>query len=285
MRLLQIKNNGSLVLKQFDTRHEIPPYAILSHTWGRREALYDDLGKSKVVQDINGKFGATWQKVQFCVEQAKSDGLGYFWLDTCCIDRSNDLEVEEAVGAAYKWYKNSKRCYVLLLDVESDSLEGDGELAFRKGKWFTRSWTVPELLAPASMKSFSRSGTQLGDKGSLKNIIHEVIRIPVKALSKNDMSDFGVIECLSWAEDRHTTREEDSAYCLLGLFSCSMPIIYGEGRKRAWERLKWVIQEQRSDNICRWLSPSDPSTNYQKARRRQVPGTGVWLPESPEFKQ
>lgn len=102
MRLLQIESNGNLVLKHFDTGHEIPPYAILSHTWGRREALYDDLGKFKVVQDISGKLGAIWQKVRFCAEQAKRGDLDYFWLDTYCIDRSNDLEVEEAVNSAHK---------------------------------------------------------------------------------------------------------------------------------------------------------------------------------------
>jgi hypothetical protein len=204
----------------------------------------------------------------------------------------------------FRWYQNAKKCYVFLSDVENDTLESDSKHAFRQSKWFTRGWTLQELLAPPSVEFFSKGGAQLGDRESLKDTIHEVIGIPIEALSRSDFSDlsnFDIAKRFSWAENRRTTREEDGAYCLLGIFGIYMPLIYGEGKDHAMKRLKKKVQgasedvtgahrnntktrsqsqEERLGKICSWLSAPDPSTNYHKAHKQRQAETGLWLLES-----
>src|SRR5947207_2310346 len=111
------------------------------------------------------------------------------------------------------------------------------ESAFRGSRWFTRGWTLQELLAPVSVEFFSREATRLGDKQSLEQQIHEITGIPVSALQGRPLSDFTVDERMFWAAKRETKREEDKAYALLGIFDVHMPLIYGEGMKNARRRL------------------------------------------------
>ncbi|CAN9202054.1 unnamed protein product [Alternaria alternata] len=156
---------------------DIPPYAILSHTWGEQEVIFDDLKSLDNTNDIGPEKEAGWDKIRFCARQAERDGLDYFWVDTCCIDKTNSQELQEAINSMFCWYQNAEKCYVLLSDVENNSLEGNGSLrrrwkaAFRKSRWFNRGWTLQELLAPRSVEFFSREGELLGDKQSLKDTI------------------------------------------------------------------------------------------------------------------
>jgi hypothetical protein len=193
----------------------------------------------------------------------------------------------------FRWYQNAQKCYVFLSDVGSDTLEGDGELAFRQSRWFKRGWTLQELLAPHSVEFFSRDGARLGGKESLKHTIHEVTGIPVEALSGSDLSEFDVAKRFSWAASRQTTEEEDGAYCLFGIFGVHLPLIYGEGKEDALDRLKSAAilkhkgrsydQEERLVKICSWLLAPDPSTNYHKAHKQRQAETGLWLLESAKF--
>ena len=247
MRLLKYNNTGKFSLtKDLVKDDKIPRYAILSHTWGEdtEEVSLKDM------MDGTGMSKPGYDKVQFCGEQARRDGLQYFWIDTCCIDKSNSTEVQEAINSMFRWYCNAAKCYVYLADVSRPALEADGrpchlpwESAFRESKWFTRGWTLQELIAPALVEFFSKEGEWLGDKRSLERHVYEVTRIPIKALQGNSLSDFTVDEILLWAEDRDTTRGEDKAYSLLGFFDVHMPLIYGEGREKALRRLREEIDK------------------------------------------
>jgi hypothetical protein len=147
----------------------------------------------------------------------------------------------------FRWYQDAAQCYVYLSDVlrpRSDSADKSSEpweSAFRKSTWFTRGWTLQELIAPASVDFFSKEGELLGNKASLERSICEITGIPVNALRGSPLSDFSVAERMSWAERRETTRKEDQAYSLLGIFDVYMPLIYGEGKEHAFKRLRELI--------------------------------------------
>jgi hypothetical protein len=183
MHLLQYNDDGEFSLTQFFD--DIPRYAILSHTWGQEEVTFNDMIAG------NGARKTGFNKIRFCGEQARRDRLQYFWVDTCCIDKSNAVELQEAINSMFRWYQNAVKCYVYLSDVStkkrkaSDSfIEYTWEPAFRFSKWFTRGWTLQELLAPGpgSVEFFSQEGDHLGDKTSLERQIHEITGITVSAL-------------------------------------------------------------------------------------------------------
>ncbi|PMD36321.1 hypothetical protein L207DRAFT_392738, partial [Hyaloscypha variabilis F] len=236
MRLLRGSNGGELSLTE-ELLNNIPEYAILSHTWEAEEVYFQD------IKDGSGKSKCGYSKIQFCSNQAKHDGLTYFWVDTCCIDKSSSAVLTEAINSMFRWYRQATKCYVYLADVSTEPTEPPWELAFRNSRWFTRGWTLQELLAPGSVEFFSREGDLLGNKTSLEQQIHTITNIPVEALRGNRLFDLLVSERLAWMERRETTREEDMAYALLGLFGVQMPLIYGEGRERALKRLMNEINE------------------------------------------
>jgi hypothetical protein len=237
MHLLEMKSQGEFSLIHVAT-HNTLPYAILSHTWTDEEVTYQDIINS------TGESKSGYEKIKFCGEQATRDGLQYFWVDTCCIDKSNSAELSTAINSMFRWYRNAKKCYVYLTDVSVPSYDGvvqpsqsTWEAAFRDSRWFTRGWTLQELIAPAIVEFFSKERTRLGDKKSLENPIHEITHIPIQALRGNLFSDFSIAERKKWAAQRQTSEEEDLVYCLLGLCEVSMPLIYGEGREKALFRL------------------------------------------------
>ena len=239
MRLLYYNNDGEFSLTQFFDH--IPRYAILSHTWGPEEVTFKDIMEGNRASKIG------FEKIRFCGEQARRDHLQYFWVDTCCIDKSSSAELTEAINSMFHWYQNAVKCYVYLSDVltktqkASDSFtEYTWEPAFRSSKWFTRGWTLQELLAPSpsSVEFFSQERNRLGDKRSLEQQIHEITGIPLSALQGTPLSRFTIEDRLLWAKTRQTTRKEDRAYSLLGICNVYMPLIYGEGEKNAFRRLR-----------------------------------------------
>jgi hypothetical protein len=206
MRLLKLSNTAGefCSLIDFDFGVDIPRYAILSYTWGKEEVTKD------MMDDGTAKRKPSYGKIRFCGEQARRDNLQYFWIDTCCIDKSSSAELQEAINSMFRWY---------------------------------RGWTLQELVAPPLVEFFSKEGEQLGNKKSLERHIHEVTGIPVKALRGSSLADFDTSERMLWAESRETTREEDMAYSLLGIFDIYMPLIYGEGRENAFKRLREEINK------------------------------------------
>jgi hypothetical protein len=238
MRLLQLQDAGNFSLVEFQGNN-VPPYTILSHTWG-----VDD--EEVTFQDImsgTGKGKAGYRKIRFCGKQAKQDGLQHFWVDTCCIDKSSSTELSEAINSMFRWYQNAERCYVYLPDVSDSTPDKDGascrrwKSALRKGRWFARGWTLQELIAPSSVEFFAKEEERLGDKRSLEQTLHKITGIPLEALRESSLSSFSTGERFSWAARRQTRREEDEAYCLLGIFGIHLPLIYGEGRLSAMKRL------------------------------------------------
>ena len=251
MRLLKIKSPSEFSLTK-DLIDNIPPYAILSHTWGNddEEVTFNDFGTG------TGKSKTGYRKIQFCGEQATRDGLQYVWVDTCCIDKSNNTELSEAINSMFRWYHEAAKCYVYLSDVltnnsdENDLFPGfTWESAFRKSRWFFRGWTLQELIAPASVEFFSLENKRLGDKKSLEQHIHEITGITAQALQGVPLSHFSVNERMSWAEKRETKRKEDAVYSLMGIFDIHMPLIYGEGREKAMVRLRKEIEESLKDKL------------------------------------
>jgi hypothetical protein len=251
MRLLQYTSGDELAwTKDLIGDDKIPPYAILSHTWDEgQEVTFDDLMRN------SGKSKTGYNKIRFCASQAKRDGLDYFWIDTCCIDKSNNAELSEAIISMFRWYKNAERCYVYLSDVSSRPSGEDSDAhrkrkpVIRKSRWFTRGWTLQELIAPAFVAFFSKEGEQLGDKESLIETLHEITGIAVQALGGSPMTCFTVDERMRWTQGRTTKREEDAAYSLLGIFDVQMPLLYGEGQEKAWHRLRREIREHHSIDL------------------------------------
>jgi len=249
MRLLKCVGPNEFSLIQVPT-HNTLPYAILSHTWTHdHEVTYQELISG------DGKSKSGYKKIEFCGEQATMDGFLYFWVDTCCIDKSDPDELSTALNSMFHWYQNAKKCYVYLEDVSVPSSNVDTqvhqsawEAAFRGSKWFARGWTLQELIAPQTVRFYSKEGKLLGDKSSLEKLIHEITGIPIQALQGNPFSDFSTEERQGWAAQRQTTEEEDIVYCLLGLCEVSMMPIYGEGKEAARKRLEMTINGIREDS-------------------------------------
>ena len=255
MRLLRWNDAGEVSFTQhFVGDDTIPPYAILSHTWEEgQEVTY------KEVIDGTGKEKSGYKKIEFCGEQARVDNLEYFWVDTCCINKADFTELHEAINSMFRWYRNATRCYVYLSDVPSSGFDTDEELesSFRKSRWFKRGWTLQELLAPISVEFFSCERKRLGDKRSLKQKIRDITGIADSALQGASLSHFSIEERLSWIECRQTKLEEDRAYLMLGIFEVSMPLVYGEGRHKAFKRLLEEIDK-----------PADERTEPASKRRK-----------------
>jgi hypothetical protein len=252
MRLLKF-DSGNFSLTEY-AGDDVPNYAILSHTWGPDGEEVTD--KDILENTAMNKTG--YEKLRFCARQAMKDGLRYFWMDTCCIDKSSSSELSEAINSMFRWYRNAARCYVYLSDVSTSGSERDsGMLPLRNSRWFTRNWTLQELIAPPSVQFFSGEGELLGDKKSLEQQLHEITRIAIPALQGKPLSEFSVSERMSWAEKRTSKRKEDKAYSLLGIFDVHMPLIYGEGEKHAFKRL----QEEISKYSTKY-EPDEPR-NYQ----------------------
>ncbi|KAK0507443.1 hypothetical protein JMJ35_009966 [Cladonia borealis] len=236
MRLLKREGPGDFRLTPKLSDKNIPPYAILSHTWGGDE---DEVTFEDLEQGI-GRNKTGFQKIEFCGEQAARDKLEYFWVDTCCIKKTSDAEVAFSLNSMFRWYHNATKCYVYLSDFSARIEENLREAAFRNSRWFTRGWTLPELLAPESVEFFSKEGILLGSKVSLKEYIMDITGIPVQAFL-GDFRMYSSQERISWINGRETEAKEDIIYCLLGICDVFMPIIYGEGEENALRRLQQEI--------------------------------------------
>ncbi|EUC48006.1 hypothetical protein COCMIDRAFT_3138 [Bipolaris oryzae ATCC 44560] len=237
MRLLKIEDNGGLSFAEFDEDTK-PPYAILSHRWGREgtEVTFEDLQENT----REDKLG--YKKIRLCGKQAERDGLQYFWVDTCCINKANKAELSLAIQSMFRWYRESARCYVYLSDVSSPPLgtilaSGLQKSEVQNSEWFTRGWTLQELLAPSSVEFFSQEWEKLGDRKSLVQQVHEATGIPYLALQGGALSQFSVSDRLRWIEYRHTTCPEDKAYSLAGVVDVDLAPCYGEGVEGAFRRL------------------------------------------------
>ena len=233
---------------------DIPRYAILSHTWGREEVEFYEW-RSDAARLKDG-----FAKITGARDQARVDGLPYLWIDTCCIDKRSSAELSEAINSMFAWYRDADVCYVYLADVD---VLGDLEAS----KWFTRGWTLQELLAPQNLRLFSCSWAQLGTKEMLADQLSRISLIDVSYLTGEDLRTASIAQRMSWASKRTTKRREDMAYCLLGIFDINMPLLYGEGDK-AFLRLQEEILKKTSDeSIFAWWQEQVAKLPVDKKRR------------------
>lgn len=245
MRLLKCTDDGQFSLVEH-FGDDIPPYAILSHTWGpdSEEVTFKDLVLGTAARRV------AYRKLEFCGKQATQDHLQHFWVDTCCIDKSNSTELNETIISMFRWYHDATRCYVYLSDI-SVSAYAKGNLdpqetwmpCFRRSRWFTRGWTLQELIAPTSVEFFSVEGVKLSDRKSIAHDLHAITGVDIGALQGNPLGQYSIPERMSWAKGRQTKREEDAAYSLMGIFDVQMTLLYGEGREKALNRLQEKIEK------------------------------------------
>lgn len=244
----------------FDERR--PRYAILSHTWGTEEVSFQDLNdfhegslrQQPSSSSVSSRAG--WRKIEACCDRALQDGFEWVWIDTCCIDKSSSAELSEAINSMFAWYRDSEVCYAFLSDVDEavEDISAPGS-SFRGSRWFTRGWTLQELLAPRHLTFFSSGWQVIGQliKGSnLSEVVSEITSVQPAFLEGDDLRGANVAMRMSWASERVTTRKEDMAYCLLGIFDVNMPLLYGGGTKAFARLQEEIIKTTYDHSIFAW---------------------------------
>jgi len=230
---------------------DLPAYGILSHTWEAGEPSFRDAEEGLLQSGTTQGF----DKVRKACQRARDDGLDYCWVDTCCIDKSSSSELTEAINSMFQWYASAQTCYAYLADLGADESTED---CFDQCRWFTRGWTLQELIAPKSLRFYDEAWCLRGTKQALSHEICKITRIDEDVLhGRSAMRTIPICQRMAWAAGRETTRREDVAYCLLGIFGVSMPLIYGEGPK-AFARLQEEIIRQTNDlSMFCWQSAGE----------------------------
>ncbi|KAI0702605.1 heterokaryon incompatibility protein-domain-containing protein [Earliella scabrosa] len=254
-----VVKTSTLRLHYFLSPENVPGgYAILSHVWDHDEQSFQQL------QEINSRENVSdhdrrkliSRKIRKFCEVAEGEDYKWVWIDTCCIDKTSSAELSEAINSMFHYYTLAHVCYAYLQDVPSQDaftvpkmlpLGPTPEGPFVASRWHRRGWTLQELIAPRVLYFLSRSWKSLGSRAEHADLLEEITRIPASILRlESDPHDFSIAQRMSWAADRQTTRVEDEAYSLLGIFDISMPTLYGEGRK-AFRRLQGEIMKQSPD--------------------------------------
>ncbi|EEP82649.1 predicted protein [Uncinocarpus reesii 1704] len=277
MRLL---NPRDLTFEEFPLSEKVD-YAIFSHTWyskPRKEVLYREIknkfsgrvvvGRDGLVKPGMSDIPFELKKVVYCCMQAIRDKVQWVWIDTCCLNKDSTAEVSEAINAMFSWYRNAKHCYVYLSDVCLSTFRQ----SFRKSKWFKRGWTLQELVAPHNVYFYDHDWYELGSKMTLNRLISATTRIDAETLMcQRSLAESSIARRMSWASDRKTTKPEDIAYCLLGVFGVNMPLLYGEGGEKAFIRLQEEIMRRSEDHtIFAWTSQCEHRGNNQNCNRNQI---------------
>ncbi|KAF2030919.1 HET-domain-containing protein, partial [Setomelanomma holmii] len=272
MRLIDAK---LLKLERFDDDTKIPPYAILSHTWGSAEVSlqqFEDAYTGDHFTRFQFEQMAGYAKIVMASKQALEDGYAYVWVDTCCIDKTSSAELSEAINSMFRWYKNAKVCYAYLEDIEAgispppDSGTVDESIRWNpkklhiknrlsEARWFTRGWTLQELIAPLYVRFYTSNWSLIGTKANLLAELEDITGIDADALDGEPPESFSVSKRMSWASNRTTTRTEDIAYSLMGLFEVNMPLLYGEGEKAFVRLQEQILLDDDDQSIFAW-SPS-----------------------------
>ena len=190
-------------------------------------------------------------KIRNFLTQAEKDGYEWAWSDTCCIDKTSSTELTEAINSMFRYYALSDVCYVYLADVPAEAPKHASP--FTSSRWHTRGWTLQELLAPQNVLFMSRDWTPLGNKCTLAEMLERVTSIPTSVLRlEEDFATMSIATRMSWAARRTTTRVEDEAYCLLGIFGVNMPTIYGEGRNAFYRLQEEIVRSSVDTTLLVW---------------------------------
>ncbi|KAI1184382.1 heterokaryon incompatibility protein-domain-containing protein [Nemania serpens] len=268
-------------------------YAALSHTWEEEEVTFEQFRNLSTTghQDLRRQRG--FVKIAKTCEIALQYGLSYAWVDTCCIDKSSSAELSEAINSMFKYYQDSAFCIAFISDLPGSSnastLNADFESLFPRCRWLTRGWTLQELIAPPRVLFYDSTWTFRGSKYDWKQLLFRETGVDEAILdSPRGLRSIPVARRMSWASKRQTTRIEDLAYCLFGIFDVNMPLIYGEGRK-AFMRLQEEIAKDSCDlSLFAWqqqdISPSyrgilaQSVTEFSHCREIKYRIKGVMIP-------
>ncbi|RDW68257.1 hypothetical protein BP5796_08914 [Coleophoma crateriformis] len=237
-------------------------YAILSHVWGEEEVTFQDIQNLDNAQRMAG-----FPKLAGAASLAKSHGYDCIWIDTCCIDKTSSAELSEAINSMYEWYKKTDVCYAYLEDlnvghsVQGSVMSVNIETSLRLSRWFRRGWTLQELIAPPNVEFYAKDWTYIGTRDALKGLISTITGIDIYMLEQGDPHKVSIARRMAWASGRQTTRKEDAAYCLMGLFGVNMPLLYGEGDK-AFLRLQEEIMKVSGDQSLFVWSRSTQKAGY-----------------------
>ncbi|RDX45548.1 HET-domain-containing protein, partial [Lentinus brumalis] len=224
-------------------------YAILSHVWGPSEQSFQETQRYRLECKASGENprNRSTAKVKESCVLAQRHGYRWIWNDTCCIDKTSSAELSEAINSMYTYYSLAEVCFAYLGDVSIDCDLDDVDSAFRRSRWFTRGWTLQELIAPDHVVFVASSWEILGTKADLAALLAEITWVPVPVLLlEEEVRDISIARRMSWASSRVTTRTEDEAYSLMGIFEVNMPTLYGEGRQ-AFRRLQEEIMKNSID--------------------------------------
>ncbi|TBU27134.1 heterokaryon incompatibility protein-domain-containing protein [Dichomitus squalens] len=274
MRLL---NTRTGVFQWVEDPHQFH-YAILSHVWATPPDVSAPLRTSIVIDSSLASGESVVDKLPDKIKRlccmAAADGFKWGWVDTCCIDKTSSSELSEAINSMFSWYGYSGACYAFLHDVPSrlsgTAHDREWRDQFCGSRWFKRGWTLQELIAPRIVVFVSRNEkhewVKIGSKHSLAPLISEVTGIEPEVLTlEQELEQIPVARRMSWAQSRETTRLEDEAYCLMGIFGVNMQTNYGEGRY-AFIRLQQEIISQNPDqSIFAWgrcLDPEDAMLSF-----------------------
>ncbi|TFK88223.1 HET-domain-containing protein [Polyporus arcularius HHB13444] len=271
MRLLHTKTGEFFDVPDPSKVH----YAILSHVWSRAgEMSYQDvehLRGQHIAHPSTPFLSNLSEKIRYACRLALVDGFCFIWIDTCCIDKTSSAELSEAINSMFQWYTSAAVCYVYLEDPEY-AQEQSGGPSIAKCRWFTRGWTLQELIAPRILVFVGPDWIPFGSKDSYSDEIVSVTHIPEAILLHlSPVDSVDVATRMSWASERETTRVEDQAYCLMGIFGVYMPTIYGE-RSHAFRRLQEEILKRDPDHTIlidssTTMSIDDPAWDWAYTAR------------------
>ncbi|KAG1818216.1 heterokaryon incompatibility protein-domain-containing protein [Suillus subaureus] len=247
--LLSIMNHADLSMERIaDVVATYFRYVMLSHRWGENEPLLHDI-QDKVVYKL--KAAGSLVKLQSFCKSARHAGYHWAWVDTCCIDQNNNVELQKSFNSMFVWYHHSALTTVYLSDVPPSAKSG----ALAKSAWNTRGWTVPEFLASRVILFYQQDWMLYLDDRSPNHkesveIMHELedatgIDARVLVAFQPGMRD--ARQKLQWVSTRVTTVPEDIAYSLFGIFGVALPILYGENAQNALGRLLQEIVARSGD--------------------------------------
>jgi hypothetical protein len=257
MKLINVGRliNDRLIEVEEFVESSAKPYGILSHVWEGSEILFQNIGLPGTESNRG------YSKIERACQLAARKGLNYIWIDTCCIDKSSSSELSEAINSMFRWYMNSDICFVYLFDLDEGVTTQSG---LEQCKWFTRGWTLQELIAPSNVEFYDAAWNMRGTKQGLEEILHQITGIDKNVLRNSDsISNIPVARKMSWAASRQTTRNEDLAYCLLGIFDVNMPLLYGEGYKSFLRLQEEIIKATPDLTIFGWKSPNPEEQEYR----------------------
>ncbi|KAG6333409.1 hypothetical protein ID866_5679 [Astraeus odoratus] len=230
-------------------------YATLSHRWGSNELLLEDILHNGSIYDMPPIDGLT--KLQKFCHTVAHHGYSWAWSDTCCINKKNSVELQKAIGSMFLWYQQSALTIVYLADISSTSL-----MTLSGSVWFTRGWTLQELLAPQTMLLYTENWSLYMNSTAnnhkqdphILNQLAQAAGIPPKHLSNFKAGMDSTRSRLQWAVRRQTTVLEDIAYSLHGIFNLHMPVLYGEGKEKAlWRLLKEILSQSHDISVLHWV--------------------------------